>query len=755
MDSSEVASIQYTFWSAPVILQASFDSSGTRIMITFDQATNRAEMIAGEENCTDLLWNCAVLMGVRSRCVWISDDQLAVYLGPDATVTPGSLIRISVGSGLRSINGISGLSFASTVVTAPFRVAPSVLVQGVETIDACSDLYVYATVASPRTPLAYSWSCLNDPEFDSYLTFVSGPVLKLASGTPQMKILNKSYSIAFAATDFLGSVSQQVLINIFKQSTPTPQIQFVPPYLTTTRDSSVLIRGQAVFSSCPVDQKELNFTWRLVQGSGDFPQSALDLSIPQLYLPPNSLTAGVTYILGLRVSVPGDASMTSEGMFVMQVVYHPLIAKINGGTSLLVSFMASFSISASSSYDPDDDGLRSTGRNLSESLQFSWSCLVSDGSSRSKTCRNQNGVLLSFPASPTLLIPPFLLAPLDSPYIFAVTVSKPGRSSGTASMPVYVVLDQIPVITMNTACVRAEYDHRSCCVAPSGAVLSNTDSHIVFTAFSSVPSTEFYWHLEPLTFALDGVSAPLGNRSALFVVQGSMKNFVPGNHYTVYVLGLLNGSDAVGKAEQALIINSPPQGGSFSACLIPGEENEGGECITSGTAVIDIFRLVCASWTDPEGGSLLQYRFGYKNENGENASNESVWFDWTPDSMKEMSFPSGHIFVMAQIRDECGGQSDTLEASLILSGASDGIGKVGRRLLAAANFWDIARAKVQGALQTFRPDNVNQLVSSMSAEISRQQLSSTNPFQLRESLILSLRTATGQVSSLLNYSSIL
>jgi hypothetical protein len=140
-DSTVIATTPYTFWGSPLILSAEFDASGTRLIVNFDQATNRAGMIdsreSNRESCDDLFANAAKLVGSDARCVWSSNNQLTVFLGREASVTTGSTLRVLESAELRSSNGISRPCVASIVVTAPMRVPPAVVLKSVDVIDAC------------------------------------------------------------------------------------------------------------------------------------------------------------------------------------------------------------------------------------------------------------------------------------------------------------------------------------------------------------------------------------------------------------------------------------------------------------------------------------------------------------------------------------------------------------------------------------------------------------------------------------------
>jgi hypothetical protein len=351
-----------------------------------------------------------------------------------------------------------------------------------------------------------------------------------------MQTVDKSYIIAFSATDFLGSTTSQIVVKVFKQGSPAPQVQFNPPSLSVTRNKPVLVRGQAVFSSCPVDQGQLSFTWRLISGPADFPAASIGAAIPQIYVPPGTLTAGSTYVLGLRVGKVGDSSQVSEGRFVLQVGYQLLVASIEGGSRRFVSFSSGFTLSAAKSFDPDVSG-SSTGLETNQSMSFSWECSVTEDSLE-VLAETRLGILLVMPQQARIEIAGDVLNPLDVPYEFTVTVAKRGRAPSSTSMQVYVAADLRPSISMTSSCIRADFDQRPCCVVAGGALIANMDSRLILTGSFRLCQTR---HLNGLSLLplglLDDTAAPLGNSSSVFVFQGSAAVFVPGNGYTVQLLG--------------------------------------------------------------------------------------------------------------------------------------------------------------------------------------------------------------------------
>eukprot|EP00291_Cryptomonas_curvata_P015331 CAMPEP_0172152300 /NCGR_PEP_ID=MMETSP1050-20130122/757_1 /TAXON_ID=233186 /ORGANISM="Cryptomonas curvata, Strain CCAP979/52" /LENGTH=374 /DNA_ID=CAMNT_0012820599 /DNA_START=1213 /DNA_END=2334 /DNA_ORIENTATION=- len=362
-----------------------------------------------------------------------TDKKLNIITGYQASIVPGSVIAVLFKADLRSLNGVSPPSNSSVVLSGPKKTLLAISVQGATTVDQCSGLELRAIVLSPR-PLVFTWRCLNDAEFDSFLVTVSGSALILAAGAPEMGVVDKTFEIAVSATDFMGSTSSKIVLKVHKQSWPTPQIQFSPPSLSTTREKPILVRGQAIFSSCPVDQDDLEFSWRFISGPVDFPVSALSSKIPQIYIPPNTLSAGSTYILGLQVSMRSDLSQMSEGTFFLHIGRRKLVATMDCGSSIRISTNSVLALSALGSVDPDQLTMISDD----PPLAYTWTCLTSEGV-LTVPCRDQTGSPLSLPREGSFSLDSSTLLPADAPYIFQATIRKRWMSPATAAVSVFVL----------------------------------------------------------------------------------------------------------------------------------------------------------------------------------------------------------------------------------------------------------------------------------------------------------------------------
>jgi len=371
-------------------------------------------------------------------------------------------------------------------------------------------------------------------------------------------------------------------------------MEFSPPTVDTLRNKPVLIKGETVFSACPVEETEVGFFWRQVSGPAIDAELLSGIRIPQLLIPANSLVAGSVYQLGLS-AVMGDISQSSESIVIIKVGYQELVASIAGGTR--VSTFVALELSATGSRDLDID------QSAPQGLAYSWECaFIQDGERYS--CRDSTGAAVVLPTnSPTasaISIAPGVLPPMDEPYILSVTVRKGSRSSLAVSKNVLVVAQRIP-----TLAIRLPDD----AFVNDGALVMNNDERMIFTGLSSlgINGTSFQWSVSPtVNVSWPGVS-PMGIYGSTFIFEGAFAQLQAGSKYTVQLLGTTS-DGIVGQSQVEFVVNSAPLGGSFSVCLQDSNQAEPG-CIKTGEAVTQDFRLEAAGWTDPH--LPLMYEFGY------------------------------------------------------------------------------------------------------------------------------------------------
>ena len=362
----------------------------------------------------------------------------------------------------------------------------------------------------------------------------------------------------------------------------------------------------------------------------------------------------------------------SEAQLLITVGHQLLVPIIDGGSFIRIPSNSALSLSAASSYDPDVS-TASAASVTNSSLSFSWTCSAFDGVVDSP-CLNASGGALSLSQGPLAFIPPGTLFPSDWPYVFTVTVQKPGRAPASAVMPVDVLSGSGLIVSIATLCWRHTTDQAPCCAAADGTMIANSDSRLQLTAaVVGGKNISLSWTVSPQlrSNTSDEAIAPIGYSKLVFVLLGSEKIFVTGNQYSISVIAADGQTGAQGSGVQQLWINSPPIGGDFSACLLPTTGPAAlasGTCEREGQAVIDTFRLSCQRWVDPDGDPTLAYRFGFlvvgaagdtivaaaadsaaMDAAASAASNQTVWFDWAADSVRDMTLPGGELVLFAQV----------------------------------------------------------------------------------------------------------
>jgi hypothetical protein len=185
---------------------------------------------------------------------------------------------------------------------------------------------------SPRA-LTYTWRCLDDPTLNAALQLVSGNAVTLAPGTAEMHASDRSYTISVRVTDFMGIQSEDVTFSVYKKSTAGPSIMFSPASLSTYTSEPVLIRAEAIFSSCPVEKETLVFSWTQLSGPSTVDGKYLKPQA-QLAIPKGVLNAASRYEFQVQISMQSDPSIQSRGSFTIIVNSLPLRARILGPTEV-------------------------------------------------------------------------------------------------------------------------------------------------------------------------------------------------------------------------------------------------------------------------------------------------------------------------------------------------------------------------------------------------------------------------------------
>ena len=93
-------------------------------------------------------------LGGAPKCVWKTNTEALIVLGPGATILPGDSMSIK---NVRSHNAVSQPSSASAVITSsPIAPVPVLAVSAPAEVDPCFPLVLRGVAESPRA-LTYTW----------------------------------------------------------------------------------------------------------------------------------------------------------------------------------------------------------------------------------------------------------------------------------------------------------------------------------------------------------------------------------------------------------------------------------------------------------------------------------------------------------------------------------------------------------------------------------------------------------------------
>jgi hypothetical protein len=119
----------------------------------------------------------------------------------------------------------------------------------------------------------------------------------------------------------------------------------------------------------------------------------------------------------------------------------------------------------------------------------------------------------------------------------------------------HAYVQPLPTVTM---VIRGTYQDSD------GQLYVNSGAKVTFEAHCDTPGITYEWRVSPPRDLNNPLVAPFGSSSGWFLLQDSA--LVPGTKYLVSVHG--RSTEGVGFAKAEFMVNYPPVGGSFAACLL-------------------------------------------------------------------------------------------------------------------------------------------------------------------------------------------
>ena len=409
---------------APIIERVQFYDSLVRLMVIFDQNTNRARMGKGSP-CTVIFRDEFVnKLGEGAGCDWRDDKELTISLGYQATVTSDGDLAVLreydfdfsqyLGGIQANLENSIPANGTQPVLISADPPTPVAVIVGPTTIGYCDAALISAELSyggGPRA-LQFKWKA-EDHEGDllssrvppiALSTFLS--ITVYGSETPYMFEFgkfdlrpNQHYTFSLLAQNFLGLRDRTEWV-LSKADVPLPTILIEgSAVMKTTRSAVIRLNGDAELAIC-LAQNPLDFEWFVMPSvpSGHLidPDSYIKTRYSRsLYIPKDLLMVGENYTLRLWGAYrPGfiegmghDYNNTGEVIFM--VGPGNLTARIGGGDRV-VSTQAAMVLDGGQSEDADQSA---------EDMRYLWTCRMEDNS---PCYDHRNATLVAMGQMPTM-----------------------------------------------------------------------------------------------------------------------------------------------------------------------------------------------------------------------------------------------------------------------------------------------------------------------------------------------------------------
>ena len=454
----------------PIFISATFSADGTSVALHFDSATDRANVVSQQFDCTSLL----TFVGANySTCIWNDNTDILIYPGGDSTDISQLSAILDVGSSiilkpnlvkaLCNVNGSadasSCISWASieetsvTVFASANSVVPLVAISTPSIISSCVDLTldISGSVGNcGREWLSYSISVDSVATNVSHVQEFMTTDYEVSPPTPiPYGILESGYTYYFTvvACNFLGLCGRgQQSVSVVSTRLPTV-ILLGQQQRVISRRSALQLSSNAFISECggTVSYRNLVYSWVVLFNNVvqiDI-NSISSKDVTLFKLAAYSLEVNKQYEIRLTVTNLANLKSSFSSAFVY-VEAAELVTIVAGGSAQSVQQSGSpLVLDASQSYDQDSSPLETT----TSSFSFSWSC-VQILPVYSLDCA-ADLLLPNATDQPSLAVAALSSSAADAEYVFTVTLSDATRVA-QASVTVTIIPADAPLVSVTT-----------------------------------------------------------------------------------------------------------------------------------------------------------------------------------------------------------------------------------------------------------------------------------------------------------------
>jgi hypothetical protein len=366
----------------PVFSSAVFSNDGSKLLLGFNSATNKAGILSTAFTCSKLFSFTGVS---AATCQWVSSSLVSAQLGPTATLVPGSSVSIASTASLTAACSTGDCSkWNKTAVTTltisapPLTLYPVVVVSAPSMVSTCAQLKLDWSASTGSA--GRSWTAnitaygdvpaSNLTTLNAYLQKIitsSGPLIIDRSYLPR-----GSYQFVVSLCNFLSGCSTgSAVVHVVSTSVPVAAI-VGSTVVSMNKGTKLTINSDGYAPNCDGSKRrtDISYKWTVYQQSSpNFVLKSSSILASAFVLPAYSLTVNTAY--KFVVTVTDSQALTSATSSVaVTVVQSNIIATIAGGTMRGVKYSGSITFDASASYDVDQPGVYGSAAGLS----YLWGC---------------------------------------------------------------------------------------------------------------------------------------------------------------------------------------------------------------------------------------------------------------------------------------------------------------------------------------------------------------------------------------------
>ncbi|XP_078664667.1 polycystin-1-like protein 2 [Branchiostoma floridae x Branchiostoma belcheri] len=385
-----------------------------------------------------------------------------------------------------------------------------------------------------------------------------------------------------------------------------------PEHPTPYRRDQDIVLFVNIQLNCP-GVKQRTYEWKAYEMTElqTIPQPAneihLDINMAngtnQIILPRHTIGYG-RYILSFRLTEikleiheghDTEPEITNSDYTWFEVVETPLVTRISGGSLLSTGWNSTFNVNASSSYDPDAPVSVATS-----GLTFKWQCRHENETFPDESDEETAGGCLGLigmvwpvedSSDPVLVIPAMSLEG-GKTYVFRVSMTKPGRPSGSFAEKTIVVLEGQPPTLEGIWCLQncGQYLNPSERLVLTGRCMDCTPETRPTYLWRLVPQPEnnkqdLDWDKETLT----------GREKGFLSVQADTFKVTDVAETFTFRIDVFSWSGTSAFALYSFTTNAPP---ILGTCVVLPD---------TGTVMETLFQVKCSGFMDDN--VPLTYRF--------------------------------------------------------------------------------------------------------------------------------------------------